>query len=280
VHVPRRAVGARVPQAWGRGMTERCIVGPVELRLGRWETALADVGEVDAVITDPPYSARTHAGHDGGTRSDGAHDLTRGHRKQTRAINYECWTPDDVAVFVDSWIVRCGGWFCAITDDNLIHVWREHYARHDRVGFAAIPVVEIGSRVRLAGDGPCSWSCYIAPARPRTRRMAKWGTLPGAYVYTGHGDRVVMGGKRLDSMRDVVRDYTRPGDLVCDPCAGGATTLIAAGLEGRRAIGSEMDPATFAKACARLREYAGAFQQATLFDRATLEKPRQTGLDL
>lgn len=38
----------------------------IDLRIGRWETVLADVGEVDAVISDPPYSDRTHEGHDDG----------------------------------------------------------------------------------------------------------------------------------------------------------------------------------------------------------------------
>ena len=53
-------------------------------------------------------------------------------------------------------------------------------------------------------------------------------------------------------MRALVRDYTRPGDLVCDPCAGGATTLLAAAIEGRRAIGAELDPSTHAKAMRRI----------------------------
>jgi site-specific DNA-methyltransferase (adenine-specific) len=55
-------------------------------------------------------------------------------------------------------------------------------------------------------------------------------------------------------MRAVIRDYSRTGDLVCDPCAGGATTLLAAAMEGRRAIGAEMDPETFRKAVKRLRK--------------------------
>jgi site-specific DNA-methyltransferase (adenine-specific) len=53
-------------------------------------------------------------------------------------------------------------------------------------------------------------------------------------------------------MRAIIRDYTRPGDLIVDPCAGGATTLLAAAIEGRRCIGSEMDPETYAKAVRRL----------------------------
>jgi len=55
-------------------------------------------------------------------------------------------------------------------------------------------------------------------------------------------------------MRAIVRDYSRPGELVCDPCAGGGTTLLAAVLEGREAIGTELDPKTFELAVARLRK--------------------------
>lgn len=33
-----------------------------ELRLGRYQDVLADVGEVDAVIVDAPYGGRTHNG--------------------------------------------------------------------------------------------------------------------------------------------------------------------------------------------------------------------------
>jgi site-specific DNA-methyltransferase (adenine-specific) len=55
-------------------------------------------------------------------------------------------------------------------------------------------------------------------------------------------------------MEVIVRDYSRPGDLVIDPCAGGATTLLAAARNGRRAIGAEMDRDTFDKAVARLSQ--------------------------
>jgi site-specific DNA-methyltransferase (adenine-specific) len=48
-------------------------------------------------------------------------------------------------------------------------------------------------------------------------------------------------------------DDSRPGDLICDPCAGGGTTLLAAVIEGRRAIGAECDPETFELAVRRLR---------------------------
>lgn len=213
----------------------------ITLKLGRWQDALADV-QCDALIVDAPYSERTHSGHDDGTRGDGHHDATYGHRKVTRGLGYESWTPAHVGEFCSAWSDRTSGWFVSLTDHTLMPVWADVLSSLGRYVFAPLPLVEIGSRVRLSGDGPSSWTCWLVVARPKTRAFQRWGTLPGGYVYTGHGDRCVMGGKRLDSMRAIVRDYSRPGDLVCDPCAGGGTTLLAAAMENRKAIGAEMDP--------------------------------------
>lgn len=198
-----------------------------------------ELGGVDSLIVDAPYSERTHAGHDGGDRYDGSAidrgDLAYGHRQKTRGINYRPWSDEDVRAFVDAWEPLVRGWFVSITDDRLAQVWRDALDAR-RYAFAPLPLVEIGSRVRLSGDGPSSWTCHVVVARPKTAEFRRWGTLRGAYVYTGHGDRVVMGGKRLASMVDLVRDYTRPGDLVCDPCCGAGTTGLAAIMEGRRAL--------------------------------------------
>ena len=87
---------------------------------------------------------------------------------------------------------------------------------------------------------------------------SRMGSRPGYYVAkhtNGAGykaERAHPGGKSADLMRALIRDYSRPGDLVCDPCAGGGTTLLAAVQTGRRAVGSEMDPQTHAKAVQRL----------------------------
>ena len=246
------------------------IIDPhTELRVGDYREVLSDV-ECDALIVDAPYSARTHGGHDGaptvGTHAlhrsgEGSQAHATGYRgtwpPKRRAISYSGWLPADVAAFCAFWSPRTAGWIVTITDHTLAPVWSKHLAEGGRYVFAPLPWYAPGSRVRLSGDGPSSWTCWIVVARPRHAPYTKWGTLPGGYVFTtGYGksraDKLV-GGKPLWLMRALVRDYTRPGDLVCDPCAGGGTTLRAAQLEARRAIGSELDPATHAKAVARLR---------------------------
>ncbi len=225
-----------------------------ELRLGDWRDVLADVS-VDAVVTDPPYSARTHAGHDDGARMANRGPWMRASGepdpgKARRSITYEAWEPSDVQDFVDHWMHFCKGWMVAFSDSTLIPAWRMAYEIHKRISFQPLPCVIKGMTVRLCGDGPSSWAVYLNVARPKA--LSKWGTLPGAYI-SKPCERIHVGGKPLDLMRAIIRDYTKPGDLVCDPCAGAATTLLAAVMEGRKAIGAEIDPEAFEKGVARLK---------------------------
>ena len=223
----------------------------IDLRLGRWQDVLADV-ECDAIITDPPYGARTHSGQRHG-RFDRSGESDGGRVIAVRGLPYEGWTHDDVGEFVESWEPRCRGWFVAHTSHDLCPVWEKALSGRGRYVFAPIACVQPAMNVRLAGDGPANWAVWMMVSRPRT--MKAWGALPGAYV-TPPGYRngqAIPGGKPIALMRAIVSDYTRPGDLVCDPCAGGATTLIAASGLGRRAVGAEMDPETYAKARDRIR---------------------------
>lgn len=239
-------------------MTEVYKKGPIELRLGDYRDVLADV-EPDAVITDPPYGDRTHAGQRH-RRYDGAETIaTVG--KECHPLPYARWAPGDASAFADTW-ASSGGWIVALTSHDLFPVYEHELQARGRYVFAPVPCVQTALNVRLAGDGPSNWTCWAVMSRPKG---VKGGTRPGAYVGSPFdkgentcttAKRMVPGGKPIWLMRALVRDYSRPGDLVCDPCAGGGTTPIAAALEGRRAIGAELDPETYAKACARIERTA------------------------
>jgi hypothetical protein len=234
----------------------------IDLRLGRWQDVLADV-ECDALITDPPYSERTHGGHRVGV--DGAESGRMRTDKRTGAvyacgevrrerIEYPAWTAADVTEFCE-WACRVTrGWVVVMTDHVLVPTYEAAMVDAGRYVFAPLPLVETGRSVRLTGDGPSSWVSWIIVARPKTQEAARWGTLPGAYVVPGGMRRRHIGGKPMSAMRAIVRDYSRPGDLVCDPCGGGFTTALACAVEGRRVVSCEMDPDTFAKGKARIDE--------------------------
>lgn len=210
----------------------------------------------DLLLLDAPYSRKTVLGHDAGVRVfvDGA---------RRREMGYQWWEPEDVAECVRFWSPRTRGWFVSITDDVLAPVWKEELARSGRYEFPALPFVERGSRVRVSGDGPSCWTCQVVVARPRTSEFAHWGTLDGAYV-APRGTRErrpgasVVGHKSQWIMRSLIRDYSRPGDLVVDPCAGGGSTLVAACALGRRSLGIELDPGRALLAERRVEEFLAA----------------------
>ena len=246
-----------------------------DLRLGRWEDVLADV-ECDVLICDPPYSERTHDGHFAGCSDKkdawAARTGRDDKRRRRRAITYASWTADDVARFVASWSPRTRGWMVCLTSHDLCEAYSSAFAAAGRYCFAPLPFVEPGKCPRLSGDGPASWTCWIMVARPSSREYQRWGSLDGAYVFpkgTVEQIRGVVGGKPVALMRAIVRDYSRPGDLICDPTAGLATTGVAALTMGRRFVGSECDPETYEKGRKRLSET----QVVDLFDsgRATQE---------
>lgn len=233
----------------------------IDLRLGRYQDVLRDV-MCDALIVDAPYSARTHSGHDAGTDSVNRERFSDDDEKRMRVdkrtgatyavgvnrrrtLSYGAWGDAEIAECVDFWHERTRGWFVTITDTELAPIWSAHLERVGRCVFSPLAFVAPGSRVRITGDGPAQWSCWIVVARPRVYPYTKWGALPGAYVLpkgqnNRKGDELdVIGGKPTWLMQSLVRDYSRPGELVCDPCAGGGTTLLSAEIEQRRAVGSE-----------------------------------------
>ena len=233
------------------------------LHRGRFQDTLADA-KWDHAIFDAPYSAKTHNAHAAGL---GEH--------MSRPMDYTAWTPADVAEFCDFICPRTAGWVVSITDHHLGPVWAEALESHGRYVFSPLAFVHPGSRVRLAGDGPAQWSVWIIVSRPRSAPYSKWGSLPGAYVMpkdAPYEPKREIGGKPEWLMRELVKDYSRPGDLICDPCAGWSTTGVAALQEGRRFIGSEVREEAYKASLERLSKPV----RVSLF--ADVPKPEQLTL--
>ena len=235
------------------------------IHLGTWQDA-AWPEQVDCIITDPPYSERTHSGNNGGRRVANRKTGKRGHvTENCREIDYTSLIEADVQAWAKAWAPRVRYWIAVLTDSELISAWRAGFDAAGLCSFAPVPCVITGMTCRLAGDGPSSWAVYLVVAR--TKAASKWGTLPGAYVVTRDTNDVTadrrIGGKPLPLMQQIVRDYSRPGMLVADPCAGHATTLVAALQSGRRVWGAECDPAAHAAAMQRLERVTAQPQLIT-----------------
>jgi site-specific DNA-methyltransferase (adenine-specific) len=58
----------------------------------------------------------------------------------------------------------------------------------------------------------------------------------------------------LNLARHLIRLYSKPGDLVCDPYSGSGTTMLAAIKEGRRFVGTEKSPEFFQNSIHRVTQ--------------------------
>lgn len=183
----------------------------------------------DLLCVDAPYSEKTQSGHN---TQQKVREGTR------RALPYGHWSPTDVSAFCGLWLPRVSGWCVSLTDDTLFSSWRAELERADMVTFQDVACVVTGMTVRLCGDGPSSWTIHAAVGRRRSKELALWGTLDGAYVGTSERQEHV-GGKPLWLMCRLLSDYSRPGSLTVDPCCGAATTGLAALRTGRRFIGCD-----------------------------------------
>lgn len=213
------------------------------IKTGDYRVVLSDEG-CDSLISDPPFGKKTHEG----ARTTAEHD--------THGISYRPWRPYDVLQYISWAAPRTRRWMFNMTSHDLIEPYMDYYSDEGWYPFAPVTIVMLGMGVRKQGDGPASWTIYGMAARARSRAAmanqisngtALWRALPGAYVWQGAG-----GGdgreKPVTGMAEIVRDYSNPGDIVMDPFAGSGSTLQAALIHGRKAIGSELEPSIAAAA--------------------------------
>lgn len=246
-------------------------IGLATLYLGDCREVLPTLAPVDAVITDPPYSRRTHAGHDAaakGGKAEGKDDSARA------SLGYHALTLEDVTYFAQQYANICTGWVVWMTDSDLALAVRQAMEAAGRYAFAPLPFYQPGRSVRLTGDGPSSWTDWIVVAR--TKAQMKWGTLPGGYVAgPGWNDKARMGGKPTLLMDSLVADYSRAGHTVLDTHMGAGTTGVSCVKAGRKFIGCEVDASAFEIACERIENAA---RQESLFHEPALAE--QHGLAL
>jgi site-specific DNA-methyltransferase (adenine-specific) len=122
---------------------------------------------------------------------------------------------------------------------NFLNTHREPFKTHESV-------------LVFGTEGVDYWPCMEAGYRPYTNRHKSNSKLYGSHgeiVTISSGERFPKSilrfarqrtehptAKPVDLFRYLIRTYTRPGDLVVDPCVGSGTTALAARAEGRRYI--------------------------------------------
>lgn len=225
--------------------------------------------QVDHVITDPPYARDVYVRLGSGTvqtanKYRSTESRERGAQRSgirdgiTRMAAGDIGFIDDMIVPLSVEFARLANrWVLAFSDVESCHLWRLALEtaglRYVRTGAWAKP----DPMPQFSGDRPAVGfePCTIAHAQGAMR----WNGGGHAALWTHF---TAKGAERPDHpcpkplplMRELIEQFTDPGDLVLDPFMGSGTTLRAAKDCGRRAIGIELNETYVQVAIDRLRQ--------------------------
>ncbi len=205
--------------------------------------ALPDL--VDHLIIDTPYDERVDLGNQAElVRDSGAFGfaaMDEALRERTAmAIGARC----------RRWALLCCSW-------EETYLWRSALERFGMSYEQQGHWVKTNPKPQMDGRKPSQGAeaILIFHSRLTERRWNGGGKAATWYAPIPHGDeRCHPTQKPSKLLRDLVLDFTDPGDLVADIFAGVATTGVAAIGSDRRFAGWELDPTHHANGLARLQD--------------------------
>lgn len=236
------------------------VIGDCTLYLGDCLEVMPTLGEVNHVISDPPYEQAMHDLHQKAKfrRTDGGSD-----RKHFSFDGIDSVRPELVRLVGE----QCGGWFLAFCTAEGVGAWREEVWDRSPMKFKTTCAwVKPDCTPKLNGQGPAvGYEPFITVWAGRGHARWNAGGKRGIYRHNvnppdRHGGHPTEKPWRL--FDELLRDFTNTGDTVLGPFMGSGTTLVACAKLGRKGIGIEMDPDYFEIACKRVED---AYRQPDLF---------------
>jgi site-specific DNA-methyltransferase (adenine-specific) len=241
------------------------VIGNAVLHLGDCLDILPTLGRVDAVITDPPFSDKTH---------DNAKSNAGG-GSGVKAIDFKAIDFKAIESLLSACARLCDGWFIASMEWR--HIAQLEFEPHDFYELVRFGVwVKTNPMPQISADRPANGWEGVAYLYPRGKKKAwRGGGSHGNWIgpVVTNGDHPT--GKPIDMVLQWVERFTEAGAVVLDPFMGSGTTGAAAVLRGRSFIGVERDPRYFDIACRRIEQ---AHNQRPLFAHEPQPQPEQMGL--
>ena len=221
------------------------VIGNAVLYLGDCLEILPSLPKVDAVITDPPYGARTHEG------------------ARTGAIGGEALI--DFACIDDATFLRACGLCLAVARRWVIMSceWR-HAAKLEEAG---LPLIRLGVWIKpngapqFTGDRPGTGWEAIAILHNNGRKRWNGGGSHAVWTFPKtEGEHPTT--KPQPLLRRWLAQFTDADEEVLDPFCGSGSTGVACAATGRKFTGIEIHEPYFDIACRRIED---AQRQERLF---------------
>lgn len=187
-------------------------------------------GTIDLVVTDPPYLVNYRDRSGRSLQNDNNPDgvlpvfapMARAMKANSYAICFAGWSA--LPQFSAAWEAA------GLRIVSQI-VWEKQYA--SRQGYTQYR--HESAYVLAKGN----------PARPTN-------PLPSVMDWVYSGNRLHPTEKAVEIIAPLIRCFSKPGDLVCDPFSGSGSTSVAAALNGRDYLGIDIDDQHCITARARL----------------------------
>jgi site-specific DNA-methyltransferase (adenine-specific) len=180
-------------------------------------------GCVDAVITDPPYGEKTHAGA-----------RLAPNKKQ---VSFSSMTADALAGIVSVLLGKCRRWIVMTCEWRHMLPLEERFpAEFIRAGVWTKP----SYTPQFSGDRPATGWEAIAMLHPQGRKRWNGGGRCSVYRFNTEGGFHETQ-KPLAMARQFIMDFTNESDIILDPFSGSGTTGVAAVQLGRRFLGFEIN---------------------------------------
>lgn len=227
-------------------------IGTCRLILGDALAVMPGLGPVGHIISDPPYEQSLHDAKNSmigrEVRSHGQDRLRTDGGVSLRGLDFagiDGIRADFTALAAEI----CQGWFIAFCTVEGVARWADVINPSPMKYKRGCIWVKPDSTPQLNGQGPAQGAeCFVTAWAGAGH--AKWNAGGKRGVYTHltnppdrHGGHPTEKPWRL--MRDIILDFTAPGDVILDPFMGSGTTLVAAALTGRSTIGIELNPDYF-----------------------------------
>lgn len=230
--------------------------------------------EVDVFITDPPYSEHVH------TKSRRGLTAHAGEISAHRELGFDHLDDDTLRRAANLMGTAVRRWCLVFCDAESIGRWRDALAESGLEPIRVGAWVKIGGAPQFTGDRPAVGFEAIVIAHRAGKKRWNGGGRPAVYqvptvVARGDGTvRLHTAQKPEALMEALVKDFSEPGELICDPFAGSGTTGVAAKKWGRRFIGWEKDSGHAAAAQARIDATVSAVDDVDEMRRLTA-RPRK-----